>query len=391
MFAYFFKPKRSPAQILSALGRGSFQLALDRDLTAPQLIGELGASFTGGETKLIAKLARCLGLTVASALHLPNEQLITKTGYKADTLQQHGLIPQNVQAPHNYALVCANPLALDLAQYRAHGIPVCLAPLTLINATWHNYISQKAPQDNRPLVESALSALASKAQDLGATIVYFGKQDYDYYEITTANRSFCGKLTAQFIALLEDFMTNRFEAEISAPTDTISRLLLRRVYHSSAYPLELHLLNGKPEASSRTSSSCAVPRVAIVDDDRRYTELLTQIITRHGWQVLCYEDSRLALESIRLRTDIDLIISDVHMPNLDGYQLVQELHNYQCHLPILMLTSDCDNYLEARLAELGVGAVINKQQSPAVLFAWCNNLLRKNSLTGTSGGTPIKC
>jgi DNA-binding NarL/FixJ family response regulator len=72
-----------------------------------------------------------------------------------------------------------------------------------------------------------------------------------------------------------------------------------------------------------------------------------------------------------------LIICDIHMPGMDGLTFLEKLYSRHKVAPVLVLTSDEDRTLEARLALLGVEAFVRKNEDPRVLLAWCKNLLKR--------------
>lgn len=66
------------------------------------------------------------------------------------------------------------------------------------------------------------------------------------------------------------------------------------------------------------------------------------------------------------------------MPEMTGEQFLSRLNTLNITVPIIMLTSDTDDLLEAKMAELGVAAFVTKGQHPKVLKAWIKNCLSRN-------------
>jgi DNA-binding response OmpR family regulator len=78
--------------------------------------------------------------------------------------------------------------------------------------------------------------------------------------------------------------------------------------------------------------------ILVAEDDKNLRRLMAAYLEQSGYEVYHAEDGEAAL-SILDSTHIDLIISDIMMPNMDGYELVEELRNAGFTLPVLMVTA----------------------------------------------------
>ncbi len=78
-------------------------------------------------------------------------------------------------------------------------------------------------------------------------------------------------------------------------------------------------------------------RVLVVEDDRAVLDLLDGALREEGYRVRRAEDGVEALEAIREQTP-DLVIADVHLPRLDGGQLVRRLRDE--NVPVILLSGD---------------------------------------------------
>lgn len=79
-------------------------------------------------------------------------------------------------------------------------------------------------------------------------------------------------------------------------------------------------------------------RVLVVEDDRELRQLFRRVLEKNGYEALEAGDGQEALEVLD-RVYIDLIISDIMMPVMDGYELVRSLREAQIHIPVLMITA----------------------------------------------------
>ena len=78
--------------------------------------------------------------------------------------------------------------------------------------------------------------------------------------------------------------------------------------------------------------------ILIVEDDREICQLYSRVLTKNGYQVTGAANGREALAAID-KTYFDLIISDIMMPVMNGYELVRELRENGCNIPVMMITA----------------------------------------------------
>ena len=79
-------------------------------------------------------------------------------------------------------------------------------------------------------------------------------------------------------------------------------------------------------------------RILIAEDDRELRQLFSHVLAKHGYSVVGVSNGREALEEIEAGY-FDLIISDIMMPEMDGYELVRTLRDAENHTPVLMITA----------------------------------------------------
>ena len=78
--------------------------------------------------------------------------------------------------------------------------------------------------------------------------------------------------------------------------------------------------------------------ILVVEDDKHTRKLLETILKREGYSDLKAEDGVIAMEVLE-NNHVDLIILDIMMPNMDGYEFAKELRDAECMIPILMATA----------------------------------------------------
>jgi DNA-binding response OmpR family regulator len=126
-------------------------------------------------------------------------------------------------------------------------------------------------------------------------------------------------------------------------------------------------------------------RILLVDDDAGLLAVLTLAFGDAGHEVVCAGDGRAALVRLE-RGDIELLVTDVNMPELDGFALVRTLRARGDALPILVLTARDDEIDEALGLELGADDYVTKPFSNRVLVSRVAALLRRQAIRG---GAPV--
>lgn len=123
-------------------------------------------------------------------------------------------------------------------------------------------------------------------------------------------------------------------------------------------------------------------KILVVDDESRMRKLVRDFLVKSNYTVLEAEDGAQAVEIFFAQNDIALIILDVMMPKMDGWQVCKEIREYS-KVPIIMLTAKSDERDELQGFELGVDEYISKPFSPKILVARVEAILRRTGQTGT--------
>ena len=117
-------------------------------------------------------------------------------------------------------------------------------------------------------------------------------------------------------------------------------------------------------------------KILIVDDESRMRKLVKDFLVKSEYQVLEAENGEEALDVFFAQNDIDLVILDVMMPKMDGWQVCREIRGVS-KVPIIMLTAKSDERDELLGFELGVDEYISKPFSPKILVARVEAILRR--------------
>lgn len=116
----------------------------------------------------------------------------------------------------------------------------------------------------------------------------------------------------------------------------------------------------------------------VVDDESRMRKLVKDFLVKENFEVLEAGDGEEALDVFFREKDIALILLDVMMPKMDGWQVCKEIRNYS-KVPIIMLTAKGDERDELQGFELGVDEYISKPFSPKILVARVEAILRRSN------------
>lgn len=120
-------------------------------------------------------------------------------------------------------------------------------------------------------------------------------------------------------------------------------------------------------------------KILVVDDESRMRKLVRDFLVREGYIVLEAGDGIAAMELFYEDKEIDIVILDVMMPKMDGWQVCREIRQ-SSKVPIIMLTARGDERDELQGFELGVDEYISKPFSPKILVARVEAILRRANL-----------
>ena len=117
-------------------------------------------------------------------------------------------------------------------------------------------------------------------------------------------------------------------------------------------------------------------KILVVDDESRMRKLVKDFLTKKNFQVLEAGNGEEAMDIFYEEKDIALIILDVMMPKMDGWEVCREIRAYS-KVPIIMLTAKADERDELQGFDLGVDEYIAKPFSPKILVARVDAILRR--------------
>ena len=117
-------------------------------------------------------------------------------------------------------------------------------------------------------------------------------------------------------------------------------------------------------------------KILVVDDESRMRKLVRDFLVREGYTVLEAGDGMEAMDLFYEEKEIALVILDVMMPKIDGWQVCREIREHS-KVPVIMLTARSEERDELQGFELGVDEYISKPFSPKILVARVGAILRR--------------
>jgi len=129
-------------------------------------------------------------------------------------------------------------------------------------------------------------------------------------------------------------------------------------------------------------------KVLVVDDESRMRKLVSDFLIKNNYDVLEAADGEAAVDMFLTNKDIALIVLDVMMPKMDGWEVCREIRALS-QVPIIMLTAKTQEQDELQGFKLGVDEYIAKPFSPKILVARIEAILRRTN--GVTASETISC
>ena len=117
-------------------------------------------------------------------------------------------------------------------------------------------------------------------------------------------------------------------------------------------------------------------KILVVDDEARMRKLVKDFLSIKGYIVLEAQDGEEALKVFDANKDVKLILLDVMMPKMDGFEVLEAIRQYS-KVPVMLLTARSEERDELEGYKLGVDEYITKPFSPKILVARVEAVLRR--------------
>jgi DNA-binding response OmpR family regulator len=122
----------------------------------------------------------------------------------------------------------------------------------------------------------------------------------------------------------------------------------------------------------------AQAKILIIDDDHTIREMFKLALTRADFEVVTAPDGQVGLEHFR-DDKPDLVVIDIAMPGIDGYQVVEEIRKIEAgerKTPLMILTAHETDVMRNYATELGADAYVTKPITPTILIETILSLIK---------------
>lgn len=118
-------------------------------------------------------------------------------------------------------------------------------------------------------------------------------------------------------------------------------------------------------------------RALIVDDSPTVRAMIKSVLQGEGFDTITAQDGEKAIKILGDET-VDIVITDINMPNMDGIELVKELRKAKnaMYTPILVITTEAGDNVKNRGREAGASGWVVKPFKPEVLVQALNKLTK---------------
>lgn len=119
-------------------------------------------------------------------------------------------------------------------------------------------------------------------------------------------------------------------------------------------------------------------KVLVVDDDKTTRKMISLILNSKGYEVVTAENGIEALQKLGIE-DINLILTDMNMPYMDGIELVKQIRSSQerSNIPIVMITTEADEEEKIKAFEAGVDDYLVKPTTSEEISQSIKKILKK--------------
>lgn len=370
---------------------------------ASQAIEEAAQRFHLDVEKLLQKVSLEIGLPSVFDPHPPRPQVVESSGFEAEELRSWNVLPHYSDFPCGYGLTISDPKKVCIEEFRTLGVPISLGLGSQIEKAWGEYQkfavtaygNEKLSQEqyNREKASQLeatiqsyrdedmlpiLSALAEECHMLGAQDARLFNGSRCCYEFESRGNSYSGSLHPDFLRGLQSFLSSSPIFAFRSPSENLSLLVVQRESDPSPSAEKTYRLSWQSNALLDASSR----NILLIDDDEKFLFLLGTLLRNQNYQVWSASRAQDVLPKLLDRSlSPDVILCDVHMPGIDGGGFLAALVGAHLNIPTLILTSDEEIRTQTEMIRLGASAFLQKSGDPAVLLAWIENLLQRNSRT----------
>jgi CheY-like chemotaxis protein len=374
--------------------QAEFSISSDRIIEGPLCAETVQAISSPGCTveMLAEKVAGFLGVEFCPELTVPRSMLFSGNDRELNRLIESGFIPQQDSSGRAITLVTSDFEKLARVRKEDYSGSFSFALVTgeEFEKTSKRIKSLKRFLSSEQICNSqwrkAFVMCFLDALELGAQEIYFGIPDPESYEFTVSGKRYGGVIASSVRETGLSILESGQGAELARETGFEGRLSFSKTVFKGR---EVFVCSWGATSGTVTPISVAaspvsrgvrrVPHILLIDDDRRFAELLKRGIAAKGFSVsVATSVNDALLYHLEASEGIDLVVTDYHMPNVKGSELLEIVRAKKGELPVIVLTSDEETDTYVHMLGVGCDAVVRKGDDPRILFAWIFRLLEKH-------------
>jgi DNA-binding response OmpR family regulator len=129
-------------------------------------------------------------------------------------------------------------------------------------------------------------------------------------------------------------------------------------------------------------------KLLVIDDDSAVTELLSLLLKSHGYEVTAVNSGPEGIDILRDKKT-DLVVLDLMMPDMDGWEVCRAVRNFS-NVPIIILSALNDPAMIASILDAGADDYLTKPTPSSVLVAHIKQLVRRTGTGALQATGPLK-
>lgn len=118
------------------------------------------------------------------------------------------------------------------------------------------------------------------------------------------------------------------------------------------------------------------PKIIVIDDVQTIGELLVRFLSKNNYEVITFSTGKDALEYLK-KNQVDLVLTDMYMPEMDGIAVIKSIKNIRHDLPIILMSSYIDQDVLDELNTAGIFDYVKKPFDLVVLEQLIARMVKK--------------
>ncbi len=344
------------------------------------------------QSEIIEQLDRQLKIDFYENVPLVRQVVMESVNKESNLILERGYAISLNQVENSNVILTSNLRTLLGKGRKLAGLPVGLTSRKAYNnyllrvETFKKFI--EANRKNGEIWRNVLALCVLDAVVDGASDVYLGYPSRDSFQYIVKNRKYQGKIDERIFNKLSDlFKTELTNEEIFAAIFPIGNgschLSQMDSQKSVTIVIDHSILQAKDNVLELSDLEKTVKvdpaqrHILLIDDDERFVELLKRGISGRGYKVSVAVSANDALMyHLSSESSIDLVVTDLYMPKMNGIELIEAIKSRRPTLPIIVLTTEKTPKSHIKVIEVGGNVVMNKEDDPQILLAWIKRLLK---------------